>query len=335
MKKSTALITGITGQDGSLLADFLLEKDYRVVGVMRRNSRMDLGNAKHLENTIEIVEGDITDMSSMVKTIQSFRPHELYHTAAQSHVHTSFEQPIATFEADTVGVLNILEAIKILGYSTRMFNCSTSEMFGKTPPPQGFDAPFEPNSPYAIAKLASHHLVRLYRESYGLYSCSGITFNHEYPGRRGPNFVTRKISMGVAKCLQDPNFRLKLGNIYAKRDWGLASEFVKGFWMALQQEKPNDYIFSTGKTHSVEEFLEIAFSYVGLNWQEYIEINRFFRRPAEVDVLSGDYSRTKELIGWEPKTTFEELVKMMVDEDCRLLGLINNNETAKKLKEKE
>jgi len=333
MRKRTALITGITGQDGSVLADFLLKKNYNVIGVMRRNARMDLGNAEHLENVIEIVEGDITDMSSMLKIIQSFRPHEFFNMAAMSHVHSSFEQPISTLEINTISVVNILESLKTLGYSTRLFHASTSELFGDTPPPQGFEDPFVPNSPYAIAKLAGHHFIRLYREAYGMYVCSGITFNHEQPGRRGSNFVTRKISMGVAQCLKNPEHKIQLGNIYAKRDWGLAEDYVRGFWTTLQQEKANDYVFATGEAHSVEEFLEIAFSYVGLNWENHVEINRFLRRPKEVGALCGDYNRTKEMIGWEPSIKFEELVKRMVDEDCRLLGLIDKNETADKLKE--
>jgi GDPmannose 4,6-dehydratase len=321
MKRKTALITGVCGQDGSILADLLLEKDYNVVGVMRRNATQDFGNAKHLENVIDIVEGDITDMSSMLRIIEETRPNEIYNMAGMTHVHTSFEQPLATLDIDTKGLVNILEVVRIVRPQTRILHASTSEQFGSSPAPQSLDTPFAPQSPYAIAKLASHHFIRLYREAYKMYCCASVTFNHEEPGRRGPNFVTRKISMGVAKCLKDPTFKLRLGNLDAKRDWGFAREFCEGFILTLQQENPNDYIFATGETHSVREFCEIAFSHVGLNWEDHVETNRFLLRPAEVNCLCGDFSRTKELIGWEPKVKFEELVKLMVDHDCRLLGV--------------
>ena len=325
MKKKTGLITGICGQDGSYLADLLLKKDYNVIGIMRRNATKNLGNAAHLENDIDIIEGDITDMSSMLRIIQQVRPHELYNMAAMSFVHTSFEQPLATLEIDTKGVINILEAVKTLGYTTRILHASTSEMFGSSPAPQNLETIFQPQSPYAIAKVASHHFIRLYREAYKMYCVAAITFNHEGI-RRGPNFVTRKISMGVAKCLQDPNFKLKLGALDPKRDWGLAEEYVRGFHMALQKENPMDYIFATGETHSVREFCEIAFSHGGLNWEDCVETERLCMRPAEVSELCGDYSKTKELLGWEPKVKFEELVKMMLDHDCELLGVKKLNE---------
>jgi GDPmannose 4,6-dehydratase len=322
MKKKTALVTGLGGMDGSILADILLEKNYNVAGVIRRNATRDLGNAKHLENKIDIIEGDITDMSSILRIIQSVKPNELYNAAAQSHVHTSFEQPLATIDIDTKGLVNILESVKCLGYSTRIFHCSTSEMFGSSSAPQNLNTAFIPQSPYAIAKIASHHFIKLYREAYKMYCCAGITFNHESE-IRGPNFVTRKISIGVAKSLQDPNFKLKLGNIQTKRDWGYAPEYCLGFWMALQKETADDYIFSTGEMHSVQEFCEVAFNHVGLNWQNHVEIERFLFRPADVTELCGDYSKTKELLGWEPKIKFEELVKIMVDYDCKLLGVKN------------
>lgn len=238
-----------------------------------------------------------------------------------SHVHTSFEQPLATLDVDTKGVVNILECVKNLGYSTRILHASTSEMFGSSPPPQSLETILTPESPYAIAKVASHHFIRLYRKAYKMYCCAAVTFNHEEPGRRGPNFVTRKISLGVAKCLKDPKFKLRLGNLDAQRDWGMASDFVKGFWSALQQECPDDYVFATNEMHSVKEFCEVAFSHVGLNWEDHVECDRFFMRPSEVDALCGDYSKTKEKIGWEPQVKFEELVKRMVDHDCQLLGV--------------
>lgn len=320
MKKKTALITGVCGQDGSYIADLLLEKEYNVVGIMRRNATCNLGNAEHLENKIDIIEGDITDMSSMLRIIQQIKPHELYNTAAMSHVHTSFEQPLLTLNVDTSGVVNILESIKNLGHTTRVFHCSTSEMFGSSSPPQNMDTIFQPQSPYAIAKVASHYFIQLYRKSYNMFCCSGVVFNHESE-RRGPNFVTRKITMGVAKCLKNPNYKLKLGNLYAKRDWGYAPDYVEGFWSALQQEKPDDYVFATNEMHTVQEFCEKAFNYVGLDWEDYVEVDRFYMRPAEVKELCGDYSKAKEILDWEPKVRFDELVKIMVEHDCKLLGV--------------
>lgn len=325
MKRKTALITGICGQDGSYMADFLHQKNYNVIGVMRRNATRDLGNARHLDGVVDITEGDITDVSSMLRLIEEVRPHEIYNLAAQSHVHTSFEQPLATVDINMKGLINILEVVRSLRPQTRIFHASTSEMFGSSPAPQSLETTLTPESPYAIAKVASHHFIRLYRKSYKMYCCAGVTFNHESE-RRGPLFVTRKISLGVAKCLKDPNFVLELGNLDAKRDWGYAPDFVEGFWMSLQQECPTDYIFATNEMHSVQEFCEIAFDHVGLNWKDRIKVNRFFMRPSEVDELCGDYSKTQELLGWEPKVRFEELVKRMVDHDCKLLGVVPNND---------
>lgn len=264
-------------------------------------------------------EGYVYDIS--VAEVQNFCAGLGNVVVHNSHVHTSFEQPLATLDIDTKGVVNVLECVKSLGYSTRILHASTSEMFGSSPPPQNLETTLMPQSPYAIAKVASHHFVRLYRQAYKMFCCAAVTFNHEEPGRRGPNFVTRKISMGVAKCLQDPDYKLKLGNLNAKRDWGLASDFVIGFWMALQQEQPNDYVFATNETHSIKEFCEIAFSHVNLNWEDHVEIDRFLMRPAEVNELKGDYSETKAILGWEPKMSFEDLVKNMVDYDCELLGV--------------
>lgn len=334
MKKKTVLITGIGGMDGSHLADFLLTRNYNVVGLIRRNATADFENAKHLENVIDIIEGDISDMSSVLRILDGVKPHEVYNLAAQSQVHTSFEQPLATLSIDTCGLVNILEAVRILRPNTRIFQASTSEMFGSSPAPQNMNTPFVPQSPYAISKLASHHFIRLYRQSYNMYVCAGITYNHEGV-RRGPKFVTRKISMGVAKSLTNSNFKLKLGNLSAKRDWGFAPDYVQGFWLTLQQEKPNDYIFATNEMHTVQEFCEVAFSYVGLDWKNFVEIDRFFMRPSEVPELCGDYSKTKELLGWEPNVKFDELVKIMVDYDCRILGLIKENETAENLFQKK
>jgi GDPmannose 4,6-dehydratase len=323
MKRKTALITGVAGQAGSYLAEFLLEKDYEVVGLIRRNATRNLGTVAHLENKIDIIEGDITDMSSMLRIIQDVRPKELYSLAAMSHVHTSFEQPVATININTIGPLNILESVKSLGYSTRIYQASTSELWGSSPPPQNEETIMRPRSPYAVAKLASHWLVKLYREAYKIFCCCGITHNFESP-RRGPLFVTRKISMGVAKCLQNPNYKVKLGNLDAQRDWGYCPDYVEGWWKMLQQETPDDFVFATNEMHTVREFCEVAFSHVGLNWEDYVETDRFFRRPVEVDALCGDYSKAKEILNWEPKVKFKELVQIMVDHDCELLGVSKN-----------
>lgn len=323
--KKTALITGVCGQDGSYLAEFLLEKDYRVVGMMRRNATRNLENAKHLEGLIEIEEGDITDFASTMKLIQRTKPHEIYNLAAQSHVHTSFDQPLATFNIDAMGVINILESVKILGYSSRIFQASTSELWGDSPPPQDEETIMRPRSPYAIAKLAGHWMVHLYREAYKMYCCSGITNNHEGE-RRGPQFVTRKISMGVARCLKNPSYKLKLGNMDAKRDWGYAKDFVEAFWLMLQQPAPDDFVLATGEMHTVREFVEAAFGHVGLNWEDHVEFDRFMMRLAEVEALQGNPAKAKEKLGWEPKIRFHDLVKLMVDEDCRRLGVLPRKE---------
>lgn len=319
--KHTALITGIGGQDASFMAEFLLEKGYRVIGLIRRNAMRSLGNAAHLENDIDIEEGDITDATSMMRIIQRSRPHEIYNLAAQSHVGTSFEQPVATVNIDTLGVVNILEAIKTLGFSTRIFQASTSELWGDSLPPQNEETVMRPRSPYAIAKLASHWFIRMYREAYRMYCCAGITHNHESE-RRGPLFVTRKISLGVANVLKDPSYRIKLGNIDAARDWGYAPDFVEGFWLSLQQPKPDDFVFATGEMHTVGEFVEKAFARAGIeDWGTYVEVDRFMMRPLEVESLCGDPSKAKATLGWEPKVKFEQLVKIMVEYDCKLLGV--------------
>jgi GDPmannose 4,6-dehydratase len=310
-----AMVTGASGMDGSLLCELLLRKGYNVLAVIRRNATGDLGNIHHLEGMIEIEEGDITDMSSMVRLISSFKPAMIFNMAAMSHVATSFEQPLYTFEANTKGVINILEAVRTLDPSIKVFHASTSEMFGNSPAPQNQDSLFVPQSPYAIAKIASHYFVRLYREAYGLFCCSGMTFNHEHY-RRGPKFLTRKVSLGVAQVLKDPSFKLRLGFLDTKRDWGWAPEYVDGFLKAMLHHKPNDYIFATGETHSVQEFCEEAFSVVGLDWKNHVVQDKKYERPAEVYELRGDYSLTQKELGWEPKVRFKELVKRMVEFDC-------------------
>jgi GDPmannose 4,6-dehydratase len=274
----------------------------------------------------------------MTRIIQAVRPHEIYNMAAMSHVHTSFEQPLATLDIDTKGLVNLLEAVLALGRRSRIFHASTSEMFGASPPPQSMETVLKPRSPYAIAKVASHHFIDLYRKSYSMYACAGVTFNHEGP-RRGPMFVTRKVSMGVAQALKDPSFRLRMGNLDAERDWGYAPDFVQGFWQALQQEEPDDYIFATNESHSVRELCEEAFSLAGLDWEEYVEVDRFFMRPAEVSALCGDYSETEEKLGWKPTVKFKELVRIMVEHDCRLLGVAlparNDEETLPRFTEEK
>jgi len=315
----TALITGLAGMDGSHLADLLLEKDYRVVGMIRRNATRNLGNAAHLEERVEILEGDVTDFASVMSIIQITRPDEIYNLAAMSHVHTSFSQPIATFAIDTIGVVNILESVRMLGTTTKIFQASTSELWGDSPPPQTEETVMRPRSPYAIAKLAAHWMVRLYREAYGMWCAAGITHNHESE-RRGPLFVTRKISMGVARCLVDPNHKIHIGNLTAQRDWGYAPDYVRGFWMMLQHDQPTDFLFGTNEMHTVQEFIEEAFDYARAgNWRERVVVDQNLRRPAEVDALQGDYTKAREILGWEPQVKFKELVRRMVDHDIALV----------------
>ncbi len=315
----TALITGFAGMDGSHLGDLLLEKGYRVVGMVRRNATRSLGNAAHLEGRVEIVEGDVTDLASVMSIIRAVEPDEIYNLAAMSHVHTSFGQPVATFAIDTIGVVNVLEAVRMLGIPARIFQASTSELWGDSPPPQTEATEMRPRSPYAIAKLAAHWMVRLYREAYGMWCAAGITHNHESE-RRGPLFVTRKISMGVARCLVDPSHRIRIGNLDAKRDWGYAPDYVRGFWMMLQRDQPDDFLFGTNEMHTVREFIEEAFSHAGAgDWRDRVVVDSAFRRPAEVDALQGDCRKAREVLGWEPKVKFRDLVHRMVDHDIALV----------------
>lgn len=318
--KKTALITGGNGQSGPYLAEFLLGKGYRVVCMVRRNATAEYKNIEYLSDEVEIVEGDLTDMVSIMKIIQSVRPHEAYNTAAQSHVHTSFEQPVAAVNINMIGPLNVFEAVKTLGYSTRIYQASTSELWGSSPPPQCEETIMQPQSPYAVAKLGAHWLGKIYRQGYGMYIVNGITHNFESP-KRGPLFVTRKISLGVAKALQDPTFKLQLGNLDAQRDWSFCGDMVKGWWLALQQEEADDYVFASGEMHSIREFLEEAFGYVGLNWEDHVEVNRFYMRPLEVEALCGDATKAKEVLGWTPEVSFKELVHMMVEADCKEAGI--------------
>lgn len=311
----TALITGITGQDGSYLAEFLLEKNYKVCGMVRRSSTVNFERISHIQDQIELVSGDLLDQVSMLEIINDVKPDEVYNLAAQSFVATSFRQPVLTGEYTALGVTKLLDSIRIINPNIRFYQASTSEMFGKVKKiPQTEDTPFHPRSPYGVAKLYGHWITVNYRESYDMYCCSGILFNHESP-RRGLEFVTRKITDSVAKIKLGLADKLHLGNLDAQRDWGFAGDYVEAMWLMLQQEKPEDYVIATGETHSVREFCEVAFSRVGLNYQDHVVIDPAFFRPAEVDLLIGDSSRAKNELGWQPKVDFPTLVNMMVDYD--------------------
>jgi len=325
----TALITGTTGQDGSYLAEFLLDKGYDVYGVIRRSSVDTTERIAHIIHHphFKTVEGDITDATCMHRIISGIKPDEVYNLAAMSHVGTSFDQPITTCQIDAVGPLNILEAIRQSSPETRFYQASTSELFGDTPiAPQNEESPLTPNSPYAVAKLYAHHLVGLYRRAYGIYACAGILFNHESE-RRGETFVTRKITKYVAMLqnwmdthdgtpIKDVDVRpLALGNIEAKRDWSHAEDMIRGMWLMMQQETPDDYVLGSGETHTVREFLDIAFGSIGLNYEDYVVIDPKFYRPADVNLLHADPSKAKEVLGWEPTVCFGELVDRMVQSD--------------------
>ncbi|MGR5973782.1 GDP-mannose 4,6-dehydratase [Bacillus cereus] len=315
MKK--ALITGVTGQDGSYLAEFLLEKGYKVFGLRRRTSTPNYENVEHIKNQIEWIDGDLTDLASLVTAVQIAQPDEVYNLAAQSFVATSWPQPIATGQITAMGVTNMLEAVRIVKPDARFYQASSSEMFGKVvETPQKETTPFYPRSPYGVAKVYGHWITVNYRESFDMFACSGILFNHESP-RRGLEFVTRKVTDAVAKIKLGLANELRLGNLDSKRDWGFAGDYVKAMWLMLQQDTPDDYVISTGEMHTVEELVEVAFSHVGLNWKDYVVIDEKFVRPAEVDLLLGDCSKAKKELGWKLEVSFEELVKMMVDEDMK------------------
>lgn len=314
-----ALITGITGQDGSYLAEFLLEQGYEVIGMLRRSSTVNFERIKHIQNRITLVSGDLLDEVSLIALLREHRPSEVYNLAAQSFVVTSWAQPVFTGEVTALGVTRILDAIRIVDPDIRFYQASSSEMFGKVVEvPQRESTPFYPRSPYGVAKVYGHWITVNYRESYGMYASSGILFNHESP-RRGLEFVTRKITDAVARIKLGLAEELHLGNLEAQRDWGYAADYVKAMWLMLQQEKPDDYVVSTGKTHSVRRFCELAFGHVGLNYQDYVVVDERFMRPAEVDLLVGDPSKAQAVLGWQPETTFEELVQLMVDADLKTL----------------
>jgi len=332
----TALITGITGQDGSYLADFLVEKNYKVVGLHRRSSVNNFERIKHLLDNPKfcLEEFDITDPSGCIRICEKYQPEELYNLAAQSHVGTSFKQPSTTLEINTIGVVNLLEAIRIISPSTRFYQASTSEMFGvnstntwseanqRTEQYQNEETPFAPQSPYGVAKLASHRMVHIYRESYGLFACCGILFNHESP-RRGENFVTRKITKYLGELTngflsQDKYITLKLGNINAYRDWGHAKDFVRAMHLMLQQDRAQDYVIATGETNSVKDFLYHSFKLFNLNYEDHVEIDPSLYRPSEVEYLKGDSSKAQSSLGWSPEITFRDLVIDMVYSDFEL-----------------
>jgi GDPmannose 4,6-dehydratase len=315
----TALITGITGQDGSYLADFLLEQGYEVVGMVRRTSTVNFHRIAHIQDRITLVPGDLLDEVSLIHILEEFRPDEVYNLAAQSFVQTSWNQPVFTGEVTALGVTRLLDAIRIVDPKIRFYQASSSEMFGKVVEvPQRESTPFYPRSPYGVAKVYGHWITVNYRESYNLHATSGVLFNHESP-RRGLEFVTRKITYHVAQIKLGMTDELRLGNLDARRDWGFAGDYVKAMWLMLQRDNPTDYVVATGETHSVGEFLEMAFGCVDLDWRDYVVQDPRFMRPAEVDLLVGDPSKAGRELGWEPAVTFPELVRLMVDADLKML----------------
>jgi GDPmannose 4,6-dehydratase len=313
-----ALITGITGQDGSYLAELLLKKGYQVFGVTRRSSTNVTSRIDHLLGKIELLPGDLLDQSSLVEAMEIAKPDEIYNLAAQSFVQTSWNQPVLTTEFTATGVTRVLEAMRKVAPKARFYQASSSEMFGKVQAvPQLESTPFYPRSPYGVAKLYGHWITVNYRESFNMHAVSGILFNHESP-RRGIEFVTRKITYHVAMIKHGMTNELRLGNLDAKRDWGFAGDYVEAMWLMLQQDKPDDFVISTNETHTVKEFVELAFGHADLDWKKYVKIDEKFQRPAEVDLLIGDATKAKKILGWEPKTSFQSLVKMMVDSDMKL-----------------
>ena len=310
-----ALITGITGQDGSYLAEYLLSRGYEVHGIIRRSSSFNTARIDHIFGDVKLVFGDLSDGSVLNQLMRTIQPDEVYNLGAQSHVRVSFDVPEYTADTDAMGTLRLLDAIREEGVQARFYQASSSEMFGKAREvPQTEETPFHPRSPYGVSKVFSYWITRNYREAYGMYAVNGILFNHESP-RRGPTFVTRKITRAVGAILRGEQKTLSLGNLEAKRDWGYAKDYMEGAWQMLQLDEPDDFVLATGEAHSVEEFLEAAFSHAGLDWHDYVEIDERYFRPAEVDLLVGDYSKAKAKLGWEPTVRFRELVHMMVEAD--------------------
>ncbi|HUY06041.1 MAG TPA: GDP-mannose 4,6-dehydratase [Acidimicrobiales bacterium] len=315
-----ALITGITGQDGSYLAEFLLQEGYEVIGMVRRTSTVNFDRVAHIQSLITFAPGDLLDEMSIIDVLREYRPHEVYNLAAQSFVQTSFSQPVYTGESTALGVTRVLDAIRFVDPEIRFYQASSSEMFGKVHEvPQTEATPFHPRSPYGVAKVYGHWITVNYRESYDLHASSGILFNHESP-RRGLEFVTRKVTNGVARIKSGLGTELRLGNVDAKRDWGFAGDYVRAMYLMLQQEDPDDYVISTGETHEVRELCEIAFDRVGLDYRDYVKVDDRFFRPAEVDLLVGDSTKAAATLGWRPEVDFVRLVEMMVDADMDLLA---------------
>jgi len=315
----TALITGITGQDGSYLAEFLLEKDYEVYGMVRRSSSINNERISHIQEKLKIIQGDLLDQNSLIEALKTSDPDEVYNLGAQSFVPASWNQPVLTGEFTALGVTRMLEAIRTVNPKIRFYQASSSEMFGKIQEtPQNEKTRFYPRSPYGVAKVYGHWITVNYRESYGIFSCSGILFNHESP-RRGLEFVTRKVTNTAARIKLGLQKELRMGNLDAQRDWGYAGDYVKAMWLMLQQDEPEDYVIATGISHSVKDLIQIAFDHLGLDWMKYVVSDPKLLRPADVDFLLGDATKAKSKLGWKPKVTFAELVKMMVDEDYRRL----------------
>jgi GDPmannose 4,6-dehydratase len=315
-----ALITGVTGQDGSYLAEFLLEKNYQVYGLVRRSSTINFERINHLQDKVELIPGDLLDQSSLISALKRAEPHEVYNLAAQSFVPTSWSQPVLTGEFTALGVTRMIEAIRVVNPAIRFYQASTSEMFGMVEEsPQNESTRFYPRSPYGVAKLYGHWITVNARESYGIFACSGILFNHESP-RRGIEFVTRKISYNVARIKLGLQRKLKIGNVEAERDWGFAGDYVQAMWLMLQQDVPADYVVATGVSHSVKELLELAFARVELDYRDHVEVAQDCLRPADVFHLRGDSTRARERLGWKPRINFEQMVAMMVDSDLDLLS---------------
>ncbi len=320
MPKRRALVTGITGQDGSYLAEFLLEKDYQVFGLVRRSSTVNFERIRHIQDRVEILSGDLLDQNSLVAALSKARPHEVYNLGAQSFVPVSFEQPLLTGEITGLGVTRLLEAIRSVDPQIRFYQASTSELFGKVQEtPQTEKTPFYPRSPYGVSKAYAHWITVNYRESYDLYCCAGILFNHESP-RRGLEFVSRKITHGVARIRHGLEKELRLGNLEARRDWGFAGDYVEAMWLMLQQQNPEDFVIATGQDRSIRDFCQAAFAGAGLDWEQHVVVDEKFFRPAEVHVLRGDPSKARRVLGWEPRVSFEEMVRMMVERDLELVG---------------
>ena len=337
MAMKNALITGITGQDGSYLAELLLEKGYKVYGLVRRKSKLDFNNAEHLKGKVEFIFGDMTDSASLLRAMEIAKPDEIYNLAAQSFVTTSWETPLSTADINAIGVTKLLEAVRLVKPETRVYQASTSEMFGKVQAvPQNETTPFYPRSPYGVSKLYGHWIIKNYRESYGMFACSGILFNHESE-RRGAEFVTRKITISVAKIKAGLQECVELGNLNASRDWGHSADYVRAMWLMLQQDVADDYVVASGETHTVRDFVTLAFRAAGMELEfhgegekEYatlqgtdrvlVKVNPKFFRPAEVDLLNGDASKAKKVLGWEPKISYADLVKRMVESDMKLLA---------------